>query len=179
MREKGMVLKQVAVYYALVVLIGMGGSMFVSGRLIDRFVRRSKRAYALVPATSLALAVPFYLAFVWAPSWQLALIFLIGTQFLNYFYLSSMVTLVQQEVRPDQRVMSGALLLLVMNLIGLGLGPTYVGAASDFFRASHPHSSLQMALYTLVPSYVVAIFLFLWLARVLSSESRTVEVTVQ
>ena len=179
MREKGMVLKQVAVYYALVVLIGMGGSMFVSGRLIDRFTRRSKQAYAMVPATSLALAVPFYLAFVWAPSWHLALIFLVGTQFLNYFYLSSMVTLVQQEVRPDQRVMSGALLLLVMNLIGLGLGPTYVGAASDFFRASHPHSSLQMALYTLVPSYVVAIFLFLWLARVLSSESRTAEVTVR
>ena len=45
------------------------------------------------------------------------------------------MTLVQQEVRPNQRVMSGALLLLVMNLIGLGLGPTYVGAASDFFRA--------------------------------------------
>ena len=29
--------------------------------------------------------------------------------------------------------MSGALLLLVMNFIGLGLGPTYVGAASDWF----------------------------------------------
>ena len=64
--------------------------------------------------------------------------------------------------------MSGALLLLVMNFIGLGLGPTYVGAASDFFRASHPHNSLQIALYTLVPSYFVAILLFLWLARVLS-----------
>ncbi len=39
MREKGMVLKQIAVYYALVVLIGVGGSMFASGRLIDRFAR--------------------------------------------------------------------------------------------------------------------------------------------
>ena len=66
--------------------------------------------------------------------------------FLNYFYLSSSVTLVQQEVRPDQRVMSGALLLLIMNLIGLGLGPTYVGAASDFFRAYYPDHSLQIAL---------------------------------
>ncbi len=141
MREKGMALKQIAVYYALVVLIGVGGAMFVSGRLIDRFTRTSKQAYALVPAISLALAVPFYLAFVWAPSWHLALFFLVGTLFLNYFYLSSMVTLVQEEVRPDQRVMSGALLLLVMNFIGLGLGPTYVGAASDFFRRS-PSPSL-------------------------------------
>jgi predicted MFS family arabinose efflux permease len=175
MREKGMTLKQVAVWYALVVAIGMGGSMFVSGRVIDRFTRRSKRAYALVPAASLTLALPFYLAFVWAPGWHLALLFLTGTMFLNYFYLTSAVTLVQEEVRPDQRVMSGALLLLVMNLIGLGLGPTFVGAASDFFHPSHPHQSLQIALYLLASFYVVAVLLFLALARVLKNESLTLE----
>jgi MFS family permease len=152
--------------------------MLASGRLIDRFTRTSKQAYALVPAISLALAVPFFLAFVWAPSWHLALFFLVGTLFLNYFYLSSMVTLVQEEVRPDQRVMSGALLLLVMNFIGLGLGPTYVGAASDFFHAAHPHSSLQIALYTLAPFYLVAIFLFLRLARVLARENNAPGVTL-
>src|SRR5579863_1504022 len=173
MREKGMTLKQVAVWYALVVAIGMGGSMLASGRAIDRFTRRSKKAYALVPAASLSLALPFYLAFVWAPGWRLALLFLTATMFLNYFYLTSAVTLVQEEVRPDQRVMSGALLLLIMNLIGLGLGPTFVGAASDFFRPSHPHQSLQIALYLLASFYVVAVLLFLALARVLGNESRT------
>ena len=167
MREKGMALEQVALWYALVVGIGMSAGIFASGRLIDRFTRRSRKAYALLPAVTLALAVPFYVAFVWAPTWPMALLFLLGPTFLNYFYLSSSVTLVQEEVRPDQRVMSGALLLLVMNLIGLGLGPTFVGAASDWFRASHPDNSLQMALYTLVPFYFVAIGLFLWLARVL------------
>ena len=75
--------------------------------------------------------MPFFAAFVWAPSWQLALVFLILPMGLNYFYLSPAITMVQEEVRPDQRVLSGALLLLVMNLIGLGLGPTYLGAASD------------------------------------------------
>jgi MFS family permease len=179
MREKGMTLKQVAAYYALVVAIGMGGSMLASGATIDRFTRRSKQAYALVPAASLTLALPFYLAFVWAPSWRLSLLFLTGAMFLNYFYLTSAVTLVQEEVRPDQRVMSGALLLLIMNLIGLGLGPTFVGAASDFFHASHPHQSLQIALYMLASLYVVAVLLFLALARVLRNESRTVGGTIQ
>ena len=132
-----------------------------------------------MPAASLTLALPFYLAFVWAPSWRLSLLFLTGTMFLNYFYLTSAVTLVQEEVRPDQRVMSGALLLLIMNLIGLGLGPTFVGAASDFFHASHPHQSLQIALYMLASFYVVAILLFLALARVLRNESRTVGGTIR
>jgi len=171
MREKGMTLSEIAVYYALVVGIGMGAGIFASGRIIDRFTRHSKQAYALVPAASLALAIPFYLAFVWAPTWQLSLFFLIGPMFLNYFYFTSSVALVQEEVRPDQRVMSGALLLLVMNFIGLGLGPTYVGAASDFFRASYPDNSLQIALYTIVPFYFFAIALFLWLSRVLRRQS--------
>jgi len=174
MREKGMTLREVAVYYALVVAIGMGGSMFVSGRVIDRFTRRSKQAYGLVPAASLTLAIPFYLAFVWAPSWHLALLFLTPVAFCNYFYLTSAVTLVQEEVRPDQRVMSGALLLLIMNFIGLGLGPTFVGAASDFFRATHPHHSLQVALYLLASIYAVAVLLFLALARALRNESLAV-----
>ncbi|HZP12723.1 MAG TPA: MFS transporter [Nevskiaceae bacterium] len=167
MREKGMTLGDVAIYYALVLAIGMGGGIFVSGRMIDRYARRSKRAYALLPAASLLFAIPFYLGFVWTSSWPIALLLLTGLFFLNYFYLTSSVTLVQQEVRPDQRVMSGALLLLVMNFIGLGLGPTYVGAASDFFRADHPDHSLQMALYTLVPFYLLAAGIFLLLSRVL------------
>jgi len=170
MREKGMTLDQIAVYYALVVGVAMTGGIYVSGRLVDRFTRRAKQAYALIPAMALVLAIPFYLAFVWAPSWPLAVLLLSGPTFFNYFYLSASVALVQEEVRPEQRVMSGALLLLIMNFIGLGLGPTYVGAASDFFRTSHPDHSLQLALYTLVPFYLLAILLFLWLARVLKGE---------
>jgi len=172
-REKGMTLSEVAIYYALVVGLAMSAGIFLSGRLIDVFTKRSKVAYALLPAISLALAVPFYAGFVWATSWPVALLFLIGPTFLNYFYLSSCVTLVQQEVQPKQRVMSGALLLLVMNLIGLGLGPTYVGAASDFFRSTHPENSLQIALYTLLPFYGVAIACFLWLAQRLGKDNRT------
>jgi MFS family permease len=173
MREKGMTLREVAVWSALVVGIGMTAGIFVSGWAIDRYARRSKPAYALLPAASLALALPFFIGFVWAPGWQLSLVLLAGPYFLNYFYLSSSVTLVQEEVRPDQRVMSGALLLLVMNLTGMGIGPALVGAISDHFHASHPHNSLQIAFYALVPFYLLAILLFLWLARVLRKEEAT------
>jgi predicted MFS family arabinose efflux permease len=165
MREKGMALEQVALWYALLVGIGMSAGIFASGWLLDRLVRRSRAAYALLPAGALALALPFYLGFVRAPTWELALLLLIPPTLLNHFYLTAAVTLVQEEVRPQQRVMSGALLLLVMNLIGLGLGPTFVGAVSEFFRASHPQHSLQLALYGLAPFSLLPIALFLALAR--------------
>jgi predicted MFS family arabinose efflux permease len=173
MREKSMTLKEVAVWYALTVAVGIGPGMVFSGRLIDRFARRNRSAYGLIPALSLMLALPLYIGFVWAPTWQLSLVFLVGAMNLNYFYLAASVALVQEEVRPDQRVMSGALLLLVMNFIGLGLGPTFVGAASDWFKAHGTPHSLQAALYTLTPFYVIAILLFLWLARTLRREERT------
>lgn len=171
MREKGMVLGEVAIWYALVLVLGMGGGMVLSGRVIDRMTRKSRAGYAIAPAMSLAIAMPFYIAFVWAPTWPLALALLAVVMVFNYFYLSASVALVQEEVKPNQRVLSGALLLLVMNFIGLGLGPTWVGQASDWFKAHGDPSGLQSALYTLTPFYVIAILLFLRLARLLRRET--------
>ncbi|WP_279349617.1 spinster family MFS transporter [Erythrobacter litoralis] len=170
MREKGMTLSEIAFWYALAIIVGMGGGMIASGKLIDRLSRRSRTTFATAPAASLAVAAPFYLGFVWAPSWELALGLLTIVMFFNYFYLSCSITLVQEEVSPNQRVLAGALLLLVMNFIGLGLGPTWVGAASDWFAARGSiANSLQLALYTLTPFYAIAIALFVMLARAIRS----------
>jgi MFS family permease len=170
-REKGMTLNEIALWYAITVAVGMGGGMLISGRVIDRFIRRSRQVYAIGPAVSLAIALPFYVAFVWAPAWPVALVLLTVVMLLNYFYLSASVALVQEEVKPNQRVLSGALLLLVMNFIGLGLGPTFVGWLSTFLTERGVAHSLQFALYALAPAYLIAIFLFLWLGRVLRRDA--------
>lgn len=170
MREKGMTLSEVAIYYSVVVGVSVSAGMYLSGRMIDRLAPRAKSAYGYLPAAALALAIPFFAGFVWADDWRLALIFLALPMCLNYFYLSPAVTLVQEEVQPNERVLSGALLLLVMNLIGLGLGPTFLGAVSDYFRAEHPQRSLQLAFYTLIPFYVLAVLMHVRLARVIERE---------
>ncbi|MGN7160136.1 spinster family MFS transporter [Sphingomonas sp. SAFR-052] len=171
MEEKGMTLNQVAIWYALLVLVSMGGGIFIAGRMVDRFVPRDRRAYAYIPAFALIAAAPFFAGFIAAPGWQLAMVLLVLPMGLNYFYLSPAVALVQEAVPPAQRVMAGALLLLVMNLIGLGLGPTYLGAASDWFASAGHTRPLQMAFYTLLPFYVVAVLLFLALARAIAKEA--------
>lgn len=178
MREKGMALSDVAIWYALVIGIGMSAGIYASGRIVDRFSRRNKAAYATIPAISLLLALPFFLGFAWAPGWQLALAFLSVPLFLNSFFLSATVTFVQGEVPPERRVISGALLLLVMNFIGLGLGPTYVGMASDFFRPAHGAHALQAAYYALAPMYLIAAALFLVLARMIRRNERLHEGTL-
>jgi MFS family permease len=172
-----MTLRDVAVYYALLIALAVSGGMYTSGRLVDRFAARSPATYAHLPAIGLTLAIPFFIGFVWAPTWPLALAFLAFPMFLNYFYLSPAVALVQEHVKPNERVLAGALLLLVMNLVGLGLGPTFLGAVSDWLRPAHPEHSLQLAFYSLVPFYVLAILSFLWLARALKRQGRDREAT--
>jgi len=179
MREKGMRLEEVAVWYALVLGVCMSAGIYVSGRLIDRFGHRWKAAYAFIPAISLVLALPFFIGFAWAAQWKLALAFLSVPLLLNSFFLPATVTLVQNEVRPNERVISGALLLLVMNFIGLGLGPTFVGMASDFFRPSHGAHALQAAFYALAPMYLIAALLFLWLGRLIRRSESTGEVSTR
>jgi predicted MFS family arabinose efflux permease len=165
MREKAMTLSEIAVWYALVLGIFVSAGIFLSGRLIDRFAPRSPQVFGLLPAIALAVSVPFFIGFVHAPTWPVALAFLTVPTFLNYFYLTPAVTFVQNAVPARQRTLAGAVLLLIMNLMGLGLGPTWVGAVSDWFRPTHPTNSLQLALYSLVPFYLVAIALDLALAR--------------
>lgn len=171
MREKGMTLPEIAIWYALLLGVGVSAGIYASGWLVDRFAHRSRRAYALIPAAGLALAVLPFIGFVAAPTWPVALAFLIAPTVFNYFYLSPSTALVQNSVPASQRTLAGALALLVSNLIGLGVGPTYLGAVSDLFRASHPDNPLQLAFYSLVPFYLVAIALFLVLARRLGREA--------
>ena len=78
----------------------------------------------------------------------------------------------QEHVAPNERVLSGALLLLVMNLVGLGLGPTIVGKVSEWLKPTHPDHSLQLAFHSLVPFYVLAVLCFMWLARALRQPAK-------
>jgi predicted MFS family arabinose efflux permease len=164
MREKGMTLNEIAVWYALVVGVCVSAGIFLSGRLIDRFAPRFPQVFGLLPGIALALAMPFFVGYLRAPTWPIALACLAVPTFLNYFYLTPTVTLVQNSVPAKQRTLAGAVLLLIMNLIGLGLGPTWVGAWSDWLRPTHPTDSLQWALFSLLPFYVIAIILHLALA---------------
>src|SRR4029079_6244104 len=88
MREKGMTLGAVAVWYALVLAVAVGAGMYTSCRMISRLAPRTKRAYAYLPAAALAVALPFFIGFVMAPGWRLALLFLEDPLFLNYFFPS-------------------------------------------------------------------------------------------
>ncbi len=156
-RSKGMSLQQVAFYYGLTAGITGAVGTWLSGVLVDRLGHRRPRAYAMVPAVSILLSLPFMVAAVLAPTWQLSLLCFAGPALLNNMYLAPALAVVQNAAPAHLRVVSGALLLFVLNLIGLGGGPLFVGFMSDHFKPIYGAAKgLEYGVLSLAPVFVVA-----------------------
>ena len=157
MRVKGMSLAEVGAYYSLVLgITGMIGT-FGSGWLVDKLSLKDRRWYSWVPAIAFALTIPALAGLLWAPTWQIALLFLAVPSLLNNMYLAPALTVVQNAVPPARRTMSGAILLFILNLVGLGGGPLYVGFISDHAKAQYGEHSLVIGFAALFPMILLTI----------------------
>ena len=137
-RSHGMTVAEVGLALSMISAVGIMGGTYLGGYLSDRFatVRGDARYYVWVPALSTLLAVPLSLAIYLLPTLPVILALMVPSQLLGYMYLGPSFTMTQGLVGIRERALAGAVLLLIMNLIGLGLGPTLAGWLSDVFRAS-------------------------------------------
>ena len=101
--------------------------------------------------------MPARAGLLWAPTWPIALICLAVPSLLNNMYLAPALTVVQNAVPPARRTMSGAILLFILNLVGLGAGPVYVGYISDQSKAQYGDHSLLIGFAALFPVIVLTI----------------------
>lgn len=166
-RVLGMTLSEVGSWLSLTLAIGLGLGIWTSGWLSDRFGPQDRRMYALIPAGALALGAPLLLAAVNLQDWHLALPLFGAALALSIFYLAPSVAIVSELVAPEQRSTASALLLLCLNLIGLGCGPYAIGLVSQWASADYGIQSLRVALQALVPMFLVAAGACLASARLL------------
>jgi predicted MFS family arabinose efflux permease len=154
---KGMTPAQVSTVYALALgVTGIIGTL-VSGWLVDRLGVKDKRWFAWVPAIAFALSIPFWFGMLWAPTWELAMLFLLGPMLMNQAYLAPALTIAQNAVEPARRVMTGAILLFVLNLVGLGVGPVYVGWIADAVEPVRGDQSLVWGFAAVIPFVVLTV----------------------
>jgi MFS family permease len=146
-----------ALYYGLISATTGAIGTFGSGWLADRLATLNKAWYAWLPAIVYVLSVPFFIGFVLAGTWQVAMMFVAFPYLFNNMYLAPALAVVQNAVPPARRAISGAVLLFLLNLIGLGGGPTYVGWMSDHLKPLYGLSPLQMGLMALVPIIAITV----------------------
>jgi sugar phosphate permease len=172
MRVKGMSLSEVAAYYSVVLgVTGVIGT-FSAGWLADRLGQKDRRWYAWLPAIAFTLSIPFWIGIIKAPTWQLTLLFIAGPALLNNMYLAPALAVVQNAVPPAMRTISGATLLFVLNLVGLGGGPVFVGRISDMAKPHYGNQSLAIGFAALIPTVGLTILAHLAASMSIARDKR-------
>ncbi|MFV0623931.1 spinster family MFS transporter [Sphingomonas sp. ac-8] len=167
MRSFGLGLAETGRFVGVLLLTGGIAGILLGGAIADRWGRRTRRAYALVPAIAYVAGVPLLAAGMLSGSWAAALAWFLLPQALVYAWPGPLLTAVQQLVPGAQRATASACFLLVNNLFGLGLGSWLVGALSEGLAPRFGSESLRYALLLGLGFYLVAGALMAAAARVL------------
>jgi hypothetical protein len=104
----------------------------VCGFAAERMAKKYPRAIAWLPGIGLIACVPFYWLAFTTDSLGVCIFGLVIGGFVKYGYLAAQYTIGQGVVGVRMRATSTAILLFVINLIGYGLGPPFIGMLSDY-----------------------------------------------
>ena len=147
MRLHGMSSGHAGTWMAVFSLISTIGT-FAGGYLADRLsVRLSdRRWYLWLPGIATILSVPFQCVGYLAPSLFIAIPCFIVMAVLGAAYFGPSYAMTQALAPLRMRAVAVSLLLFVQTLIGLGLGPLFVGILSDLLAPTHGVNSLAWGL---------------------------------
>jgi hypothetical protein len=145
-RSHGMNEAEIGIYLGLI--LGISGSLgFAGGGYFADHIGKVKRkrsllGVAVATITSWLFMIPVFL--VSSPYVALA-IFTVPAALSN-FYLATTIAQTQSLVGLRMRAVASAFLFLILNIIGLGLGPQIAGALSHLMTDSFGVESLRYSL---------------------------------
>ena len=148
MRVHGFGLAETSTYLFLIGLTGIIGT-YLGGYLGDRMGKKDKRWYMGIPGIATIISVPFAVLFYTTGDPMLAIVLAIPGAILGPMYLGPTFAMTQTLVPPAMRSTASAILLFVLNLIGLGLGPVFAGFLSDILRPGYGEESIRYSLLIL------------------------------
>ena len=156
-RSHGMTTGEIGTWLGLILGIPGGIGIVLGGYLADRLGGRDARWYMWIVAVALTVTVPFSAAVFLADTPAIALALFGVPVLLGNFYQATTFSQAQGLVGLRMRAVAAAILLFILNIIGLGLGPYLVGVLSDAMSDRFGIESLRYAL-------LAASFVNLWAA---------------
>jgi len=150
-RSHGMPTGELGTWLALIIGVGGAIGVFGAGVFADHMGKRDKRWYMWVAVLACVISVPLQFGIFMADSAYVALGFLVIPAMLSNAYLGATLATTHSLVGLKMRALSSAILFFILNLIGLGMGPTSVGLLSDYLAPGYGVESLRYALMFIVP----------------------------
>ncbi len=160
--------------------IGIGGGLgaMLGGVITARAAARDPRAFLTLPAlTMLIFAVVMALA-VWTASMPIVYMAIWVAAFCQFFLMGPFFGVVQRLAPLRGRAVATAAFFFVLSLIGLGLGPFYIGVVSDLFQGAYGDAEgLRLSLTTLsVISTIAAAIAFFGRNAILKDADKVIGV---
>ena len=152
-RIHAMGIAETATYFGLVLGVASAIGTFLGGTLSDKLSKRDVRFYAWLPAAGVLIAFPFYVAAMMSDNPYIAIAILIVPSTLNSLWLGPSFGTIQNLAPTRMRAMASALMLFILNIIGLGLGPFLVGVLSDLLSGTFGIDSLRYAILIATVAY--------------------------
>ena len=148
-RSYGMQTGDVGWYLGLILGIPGGLGIFLGGYLSDYLGSKDVRWCLWIVALAMFITTPLYYMVYLSPTANASFLWLIIPIALGNFYQATTFSQTQGVVELRMRSVAAAILLFIINIIGLGFGPQAVGILSDILRADYGKESLRYSLMIL------------------------------
>lgn len=132
-RVHGWSIGQVGLVFGLIVMIFGSMGIVTGGRLSDRWTAQGRSdAPMRVGLVAAICVIPFGAGYMLSPNSLVAGLFLVPATFFISMPFGVAPTAIQDIMPNRLRGQASALYLFIVNMIGLGIGPTAVAVVTDF-----------------------------------------------
>lgn len=160
-RSHAMSPSDIGIYLGLVLGIAGGLGFAGGGFVADRLGRGGQRRALIGVAVALLVGWLFNLPIFLSDNLTLVLVLFCFPAVFSNFYLATTFAQTQGLVGLRMRGVASALMLFILNSIGLGLGPQATGILSDLLREAYGTESMRYALLCVTAAvYPLAAFSF-------------------
>jgi MFS family permease len=165
MRAYHMTAGQVGTSYGSVFALSSLGAVLVGGLMADMLKRWDERSPFWLLILAFGLGVPGGLMTFLVHDYKLVLLVSLPLNVVQALWVAPAYALVQNLSGSPLRATGAALFMMIVNIIGLGFGPSAVGLISDLLKPYVGSFSLGLSLIIATLTFVPAVIHFMLATR--------------
>ena len=160
-----MELSEISIVLSIAVGVGGGLGTFLGGYIPDKLQDKDVRWYLWIPIIGAGFNLIVFSLLCFSDNLNLVIVSIFLSNVAVTLYAAPSIAIAHNLVSAKMRALTSALLILIMNIIGLGFGPLVVGMLSDYFEPTYGAESLRYAFSIIYITAPITIFLYYMASR--------------